>query len=347
MLGSNGMVRTRVTGLVVLGALLAASPRAQAVWPGRIFAPYVYVGAGRHLKLTRYDDACAQKYYILAFIIAGKTGRPAWDGRWSMRQNLYARQVAAIRRRGGDIIVSFGGAGGKELALTNIPATALAHEYQTVISRYHLSWLDFDIEGSALADQAANKRRNAAVAQLQKRDRGLLVSFTLPANPDGLDSAARQLLSNAVAAGVLVHSVNAMTMDFGSRFIPGRGKRQGQSMGELSIATALAVRRQCRTIDPGIRLGLTPMIGRNDIKTEKFTPADARQLVTWAKAKPWICSLSFWSINLDAGKFGAAHNQRRATHRPFAFTRIFQAFTRRLRPAGGKRPAHRKDRHAS
>ena len=45
--------------------------------------------------------------------------------------------------------------------------TALAAGYQEVIDTYKLSWVDFDIEGAALADIISVDRRNKAIKLLQ------------------------------------------------------------------------------------------------------------------------------------------------------------------------------------
>ena len=50
--------------------LPSASLTAAADWPSRVFAPYMYLGAGDNFKLTACDDACGQKFFTLAFIIA-------------------------------------------------------------------------------------------------------------------------------------------------------------------------------------------------------------------------------------------------------------------------------------
>ena len=154
-----------------------------AGWPAKIFAPYMYIGAGDHFEITRCDDACGQKFYTLAFIIADKHGQPAWDGRFPMKRNLYADQINAIRQRGGDVIVSFGGEAGTEIAIAETNTAALEAEYQSVIDRYKLTWLDFDIEGDALSNSDANQRRNTVLARLQARNPGLIVSYTLPVDP--------------------------------------------------------------------------------------------------------------------------------------------------------------------
>lgn len=302
--------------------LSATSVVVRAGWPARVFAPYVYLGAGGGFRITRCARDCGQNYYTLAFITANLRGEPAWDGRMLANGDYYADQISALRRRGGDVIVSFGGEAGVELAVVENDPAALQAKYEAVIGRYQLTWLDFDIEGGALADARANQRRNAVLARLQAAHPGLRISYTLPVDPDGLSPDARRLLADARARGLRVDSVNLMTMDFGARF------SAGKRLSGVAIASARRAREQCRRIDPAIRLGLTAMIGQNDVPTEVFTEADARALVLWAAAQPWICSLSFWSANRDqglpAGKMDDTHSG--LAQASWAFTRIFQGF---------------------
>ena len=298
---------------------------ARAAWPERVFAPYMYVGSGDQFQLTQCDDACGLKYYTLAFIIADKHGDPAWDGRIPMNQNFYTDQIAAIRKRGGNVIVSFGGASGKELALVDKDAASLEAQYQAIIDRYKLTSLDFDIEGRALTNTAANQRRNSILAVLQMKNPGLLISYTLPVDPDGLDKNSLQLLADAAAKGLKIHCVNIMIMDFGPHF------SRGRKMSDVSIASAVKAYQQCQSIDASIQIGLTPMIGKNDEKGEVFTQNDARALEQWAVDHPWICSMSFWSVNRDAGKPGMKNNNTHSgiQQTPWEFTDIFQTFTTR------------------
>jgi hypothetical protein len=311
-----------LAALLVLGSVVGASA---AGWPARVFAPYMYLGAGDHFQLTQCDDACGQKFYTLAFIIADKRGDPAWDGRFPLEQNLYADQINAIRSRGGDVIVSFGGQGGTELALAETNLTALEAKYLAVIDRYKLTWLDFDIEGEALLKQNANARRNTVLARLQASNPGLIISYTLPVEPNGFTQGTRELLTDAKAKGLRVHSGNFMIMWFGPKF------STGKKMLDLCIASALKAHEQCREIDPAIRIGLTSLIGKNDaIPGEVFTQDDARALKLWADSQPWVCSLSFWASNRDTGKPGGRRTGNTATglpQQPWEFTRIFKPFT--------------------
>jgi len=75
---------------------------------------------------------------------------PSWDGRIAIGDNLYHEQIDAIRKRGGDVIMSFGGEAGKEMANVIDDADALEAAYQKVIDQYKFTWLDFDVEGNNL-----------------------------------------------------------------------------------------------------------------------------------------------------------------------------------------------------
>ncbi len=307
----------------------------QAAWPAKVFAPYMYLGSSDNFKLTECDDACGQKYYTLAFIIAGgtlgkdaksadSTTEPTWYGRVPLAQNFYADQIDAIRQRGGDVIVSFGGEGGKELGLVIDDVAALQAKYQAVVDQYHFTWLDFDIEGKALDNAEANQRRNAALAALQAKNPGIKISFTLPVDPNGISRSSRSMLSDAAAKGLKVYSANVMTMYFGPQFV------KDKKLCDVCIASAEKAYEQCQAIDKNIKIGLTPMIGRGGDKgAEVFTIDDAKTLEKWAADKPWVCSLSFWCSNRDSGKPSKKSNGNTASgveQEPWDYSKAFQAF---------------------
>jgi hypothetical protein len=298
----------------------------------------MYIGQGDSFKLMDCYKACGLKYYTLAFFIAredrtkdgGKWSHvyhkePAWDGTTPLDQNLYADQIDAIRKEGGDVIASFGGADGKEIAFVEDDPVALQADYQAIIDRYHFTWLDFDIEGGSLDMKIpANQRRNVVIALLQKKNPGLRVSFTLPVDPDGISDDSQGLLGDAVAKGVKVYSANLMVMYFGDKFI-----NKGKSEGQLGIDSANKAHEQLLKIDPQILVGLCPCLGENGSKTELFTLDDAKVLKDFADKTPWVGSMHYWSINGDTGK---ARHRRAATeptaqNKPWAFAEIFQTFT--------------------
>jgi len=322
-----------------------------AGWPAKVFAPYMYVGAGDNFKLTNCADACGLKFYTLAFIIAKQEGdgtnatyhpEPSWDGRIAIGDDYYHDQIDAIRARGGDVIMSFGGEAGKELANEIADPAALEAAYQKIIGQYKFTWLDFDVEGNNLdKGKSDSERRNAVLAALQKKNPGLIISFTLPVNPDGISEASQDLLCDAVKQGVKVHSANLMVMFFGKQFV-GKGK----SEGELGVESANSAYAQIQKIDPAIQIGLCPCLGRNGSAEEVFGLEDAKILKTFADRTPWVCSLHYWSINDDAAKgrkrrvITATTNETgvvtfttnrvavAAENQGWAFAKIFQPFTR-------------------
>ncbi len=316
-------------GIIAL-SLIANSARAD--WPARVFAPYMYIGAGDNFQLTNCADACGLKYYTLAFIIARQDGsgkdvtyrkEPSWDGRIPIEQNLYKDQIDAIRQRGGDVIMSFGGEGGRELANVIDDPAQLEAAYQKVIDQYKFTWLDFDVEGNNLdKGKQDSERRNTVLASLQKKNPGLIISYTLPVDPNGISEASQALLADAKAKGVKVHSANLMVMFFGRKFV-GKGK----SEGELGVESANKAHEQLQKIDPAIQVGLCPCLGRNGSSGEVFTLDDAKVIKAFADKTPWVCSLHYWSINDDAARPRRKRKRRRAptaspwlTHRNRGFS---------------------------
>jgi chitinase len=312
--------------LIIMGTAMVVSlvtTAARGDWPRRIFAPYMYIGTGDNFKLTDCDDAIGLKYYTLAFIIADGANNPAWDGQTPVGRGLYADQIAAIRKRGGDVLCSFGGEAGKEIAVAETDAAALQAKYQAVIDQYRFTWLDFDIEGATLQkNRAASRRRNTALAALQKKNPGLIISFTLPADPGGLSRASRDLLADAKAQGVVVHSVNIMVMYFGAEQL-----RDGKKESDLCIASAEKAREQTQKIDTGISIGLCPCIGINGSSKEIFGIDDASALKAFADKTDWVCSLSFWSINRDSARKGGQDTSSGTPQHPWDFANAFKSFT--------------------
>lgn len=328
-----------ISFVAVVVSLMAITHSVRAGWPARVFAPYMYVGAGDNFKLTDCDDQCGLKYYTLAFIIARQDGNgknavyhkePSWDGRIPIEQNFYHDQIDAIRKRGGDVIMSFGGEAGKELANVIDDPAQLEAAYQKVIDQYKFTWLDFDVEGNNLdKGKQDSERRNTVLASLQKKNPGLIISYTLPVDPNGISEASQALLADAKAKGVKVHSANLMVMYFGKEFI-----NKGKSEGQLGVDSANAAYAQLQKIDPAIQVGLCPCLGRNGSKDEVFTLDDAKILKAFADKTPRVCSLHYWSINDDAARPRkkrtiTSTNSVTASNspQPWAFAKIFQTFT--------------------
>jgi len=260
------------------------------------FAPYVDTSLYPAFDLLATAEATGVKDYNLAFVTDGGGCTPKWGGVTDLGSDAVAAQIGGLRARGGDVRVSFGGASGSELALNCSSVDALAAAYGKAVDAYELTKVDFDVEGGALPDRAANTRRAKAIAQLQREHPGLDVSFTLPVMPEGLTQDGVSLLADAKANGVGIDTVNIMAMDYG----PAYSGDMGTYAEQAATATQAQVKGVLGLSDSAAwkAVAVTPMIGVNDVTTEIFKVDDATQLVDFARSKDmgW---LSLWSATRD------------------------------------------------
>ncbi|MEU0117363.1 cellulose binding domain-containing protein [Streptomyces bobili] len=290
------------------------------------FAPYVDTSLHPAFDLLAAATATGVKDYNLAFVTDGGGCTPKWGGVTDLASDGVAAQIGALRARGGDVRVSFGGAAGSELGTTCASADALAAAYGKVVDAYRLTKVDFDVEGGALSDAAANTRRAQAIATLQRQHPGLDVSFTLPVMPEGLTQDGVNLLADAKAGGVRITTVNIMAMDYGPAY--------SGDMGTYAEQAATATQAQIKSVlglsDSAAwkTVAVTPMIGVNDVVSEIFTVEDATQLAAFAEAKG-LGWLSMWSATRDkqcpSPKNTADATCSSITQAPNAFTRAFAA----------------------
>jgi Cellulose binding domain len=292
------------------------------------FAPYVDTSLYPAFDLIAHSNATGVKNYNLAFITDGGGCTPKWGGVSDLASDAVAAQIGSLRAKGGDVRVSFGGAAGQELGLTCSSADALATAYGKAVDQYKLTKVDFDVEGSALPNTAANTRRAQAIAKLQGSHPDLDVSFTLPVMPEGLTQDGVNLLSNAKSNGVKIGTVNIMAMDYGASY--------NGDMGTYAEQAATATQAQIKSVlglsDSAAwkAVAITPMIGVNDVSTEIFKVDDAGQLVTFAKSKG-LGWLSMWSGTRDKQCAGGAKSTADATCSSIvqdanAFSKAFNAF---------------------
>jgi chitinase len=292
-------------------------------WGRQVFAPYVDVMQWPIFSINDCNTKTGQLYYTLAFITADNSGNPAWGGVTAINDNYYLTEINGIRDKGGDVIVSFGGANGTEMALANTDVQTLQAGYQAVIDRYNLTWIDFDIEGSAVSDQSSVDRRNKAIKGLQDKNPGLIISYCLPVLPSGLTDDGINVLKNAKSNGVRVDVVNVMAMDFGDWAAPNPDGK----MADYAIQSATNTYNQCVNAGLVPAIGVTPMIGHNDTASEVFYQQDAQKLLTWAQDSSWMRFIAMWSVNRDNGNGGNLNLSTGIQQTDFEFTGIFKVFS--------------------
>ncbi|MGW2742074.1 cellulose binding domain-containing protein [Streptomyces sp. NPDC001450] len=292
------------------------------------FAPYVDTSLYPAFDLLAAADATGVKNFNLAFITDGGGCTPKWGGVTDVTSDGVAAQIGSLRAKGGDVRVSFGGASGSELATTCSSADALAAAYGKVVDAFKLTKVDFDVEGGALPNTAANTRRAQAIAKLQAQHPGLDVSYTLPVMPEGLTQDGVNLLSNAKSNGVKIDTVNIMAMDYG----PSYSGDMGTYAEQAATATQAQVKSVLGLSDSAAwkAVAVTPMIGVNDVSSEVFKVDDATQLVNFAKSKG-LGGLSMWSATRDKQCDGGTKPTADATcssitQDKFAFSKAFRAY---------------------
>jgi len=294
-----------------------------AQWGETFFAPYVDMAGWPVPDLLTISEATGASLMTVAFLQSTPDATLAWAGLPALEPGADTEQAQAINRSikalqdaGGDVMISLGGAAGTSLAQAyvarSLDAATLADAYGEVVDTYQISHLDFDIEGSAVADIPAIDLHSQALAILGQSRPDLEVWYTLPVLPSGLTADGLNVVESALQAGVNLAGVNVMAMDYGESAAPTSGPN-AQTMGTYAIQSAESTHTQLSQLysDYGrsydwSQLGVTPMIGVNDVLTEVFTPADAQALEDFARVNG-LGMLSMWSVSRDTpGSLGQA-----------------------------------------
>jgi hypothetical protein len=257
--------------------------------------------------LSAFSAASGVKSLTGSFIVADRSSAcsPTWAGYTAYTVGTsgdFLPAISSFQSGGGTFIASFGGAINDELARVCTDPAALLAAYTKVVDRYNLDRIDFDLEGTDVSDSTANKRRASVVATLQAQraaaGRPLAVSLTLPVMPTGLVSSGVRAVGEFAAAGVTISAVNVMAMNYGDGTT---------DMGAAAVAAAKATAAQLKTVPAYAALtdaqrlsmiGLTPMLGQNDLPGEIFSLTDAATVGSFAKANS-LASVGWWEMTRD------------------------------------------------
>jgi hypothetical protein len=285
-------------------------------------APYIDMGAWPTPLLSQISADSGLKNFTLAFVNSAGC-KASWFNAYDPRAAWQLDEITKIRQAGGDVKISFGGANGIELAQACGDVTSLLAEYQAVVTAYHLKFIDFDIEGAAVAEPASIARRSQALAKLAAANPGLKITLTLPVLPTGLDANGFNVVKAAKDAGVPIDTVNVMAMDY---YVSGN-----PDYGLLAQQAAQATHDQLQSLyglsDAAAwrMVGVTPMLGQND-DGHIFSLNAARGLVTFAK-QHHLGELAFWETTRDRNACtGALYLCTNITQQPYDFSHIFAGY---------------------
>jgi len=286
-------------------------------WGEQFFSPFVDATSWPPFSISEMAQLTGVKFYNLGFIVARDNNNceATWGGYYTLDGWTFAgdymfpliedNEIGNLRELGGDVMISIGGASNTPLASATDDIEELKIQYRNIVETYNLTHLDFDIEGTWVLDTEATILRAQALVELQNEwendGREVNIWFTLPVLPDGLTADGYAVVETSVNLGLELSGINIMTMDYGDSAAP---NPEGQ-MGYYAIQSSQSLHSQLSEIYPDKSndevwqmIGITPMIGLNDIISERFTLQDAQQLTDFAIENN-VKELSMWSVNRD------------------------------------------------
>jgi hypothetical protein len=333
----------------VLVVSLASAASANAAFGGyhgqplpyKIFAPYFESWDTSAGSLAAQSQASGAKFLSLAFLQTATAGSCVadWNGDATTPISAanFGSDIAEIQWHGGNVIPSFGGytadSTGTEIADSCTNVQAIAQVYESLITTYHVSRIDMDVEANSLTDSAGIDRRNKAIALTEQwaawHHLQIQFSYTIPSTAQGLTAAGLAVLQSAIANGARIDTVNAMTFDYYY------GTQQDMLADTETAGDGLF--SQLQTLYPGVparalwhMIGVTEMPGIDDFGAdETFTTADATPLLQWADQQG-IGFLSFWALQRDNGNCPGtkgAGDCSGVAQSPWFFSKTWAAFT--------------------
>jgi Glycosyl hydrolases family 18 len=315
------MVATAAAALLASApAVASAAPVHNSSWlrplPNRLYAPYYesYLAPDTP-SITATAKASGAKFMTIAFMQSKGTKSCAvdWNSAASQPLSYYNADIARLRKLGGNVIPSFGGYSadtfgahdhGTEIADSCTNVQKIAAVYEQVVQTLRVTRLDMDVESNAETYAAGINRRDEAIAIAQRwaarRGIRLQIQFTLPVEPDGVESAGVSVLRNAIADGVRVSSVNIMVFDY---YLPHEGV---MNMSKTAITCANSVHAELAKLYPQLSSrqiwrmeAMTMLPGISDFgKDETTTVHDARVMLAFEQ-KMHMNLLSIWAIQRD------------------------------------------------
>lgn len=315
-----------------------------APWPAHVYAPYVDYTLNSLPDLASLAKNQKVTHFTMAFVVAkdADTCLPTWGTAYNINDYAQYSKIKALREAGGDVMVSIGGANNSPLAASCKNVSDLQKHYYDIVENLNLNVLDFDIEGTWVADHDSINRRNEAVkavqAQWKAEGRSVGIWYTLPILPTGLTAEGLYVLEDAKAKGVELAGVNVMAMDYGNSICQSDGTEGQNIHGKCATSAIENLFSQLKQIftdksdaDINAMMGVTPMNGYNDVQGEVFYLSDARLVMDDAKARN-LGMIGMWSMMRDqpgvAGQVSPEHSGLTESQAPqYAFSDVFAPFT--------------------
>lgn len=313
-------------------------------WPAHVYAPYVDFSLNDIPDLAKLATEQKINHFTMAFVVAKSAEQciPTWGAAYGLQDYTQYSKIKALRDLGGDVMVSIGGAANYPMAAACKNDSDLQQVYHDIVENLNLNALDFDIEGTWVADHDSIQRRNRAVKAVQdqwkKEGRSVKIWYTLPILPTGLTAEGIYVLEDAHSKGVDLAGVNVMTMDYGNSICQSDGTEGQNIHGKCATSAIDNLFKQIKTIWPeksdteiNAMMGTTPMIGYNDVLGEVFYKSDAK-LVMEDATKRDLGMIGIWSMTRDkpgvSKQVSPEHSGMTEQQMPaYGYSAIFSPFT--------------------
>ena len=110
-----------------------AAPAAGGAYPAHYSAPYLQISDADAGQMASDMSATGTKFFTLAFLTPQSGCTPVWEANGT-GVGSFKSQITAIQNAGGNVIPSFGGAEGGELAQTCTNVSSLTAAYANVVN---------------------------------------------------------------------------------------------------------------------------------------------------------------------------------------------------------------------
>ena len=188
-----------------------SSRSADVILPPHVYAPYFEAYDSTDGGLAQLSAESGAKDVSLAFLQTDAPGSCTayWNGDTSTpisatAAGSFGADIAAIQARGGTVIPSFGGftadTTNTELADSCTDVSSIAQVYESLVTTYHITRIDLDVEGDSVSNTAGIERRNEAIAQTEAwaaaNHKVVQFDYTLPVNPTGLTATGLSVIQD-------------------------------------------------------------------------------------------------------------------------------------------------------
>lgn len=233
-----------------------------------------------------------KKFHLAFLAVTSMVGKEVYWGNSSFPLSSIQPLVNLIQGQGGEAIFSFGGANGIDPSV-NYTVDELADLYVSLATTYNIRTIDLDFE-----TQSYYKYQVALPAAVKAKQQvpDLKFSLTLPVMPEGLNPEGVNMVTYAKSIGLDVYVV-IMAMDYGASY--------SGNMGTYANQAITSTKQQLKSIYPTktdqelfALIGVTPMLGQNDVQTEVFKLSDVKTVTDFAKANG-IYQVCAWSLDRD------------------------------------------------